>query len=153
MAHACTEERASTDFHRDRHRRVVRRIDTILACNADGSRRSMLVVKLTQLHEILLQYFRETEQQLATIRTPGREAFVIAHARLLHEYELHVRRFNAGHDGLGKDFAEFLRLWLRLHILHAYPVTDRTGKAARSRTQQSLQCSRPGMSPSAKHGS
>lgn len=142
MAHGQTEEQAAISSHRDRRRHLVQRIDTILiAARREGGHHSALIGKLTQLRASLLLYFRETERLLATIGMPGLEAFVVVHARLLHEYELHVRRFSAGRRALGMDFTEFLRLWLRLHILHAHPATDRAGKAARatlSRSQQSL---------------
>lgn len=73
---------------------------------------------LLELRDCTLRHFRDEEAFFDKAGFPGAANHKIIHKKLVEDFTTHYGAFAKGNGEISKEFFNFLRLWLRSHIMH-----------------------------------
>ncbi|MFO1427943.1 MAG: hemerythrin family protein [Steroidobacteraceae bacterium] len=100
------------------HEGLVRLMNQIHDRNQAKAPKAELAGMIDRLAGLTVKHFADEEAYLESVAFPELRTHKAIHAKLLADFTRHKQAFDAGPGSLGKDFFDFLSLWLRSHICH-----------------------------------
>ena len=100
----------------DQHKGLLDIMNQLFDQFNQGANFLILNALLTQLAQKTIEHFREEEIFMESIGYTGLDSHKQIHQKLLETLDEHIEAFNQSRE-LNRQFFDFLRLWLRSHIM------------------------------------
>lgn len=98
------------------HREILAAMNAVYDADQAGKTGPAMMAKITTLAQITTRHFADEERFMEQSGFPEIVTHKMIHAKLLKDFTAHVAAIEAAGGKPGKDFFQFLHLWLSAHI-------------------------------------
>jgi hemerythrin-like metal-binding protein len=99
------------------HQKIILLMNRLYDQNQEKEKKEVMLTTIVELANFTKTHFQHEEAYFDTLKGySGGETHKYIHADLLKKLEDFKVKFEGGNGVVGKDFFEFLDLWLRAHI-------------------------------------
>ena len=99
------------------HQILIDYMNKLFQDNEDKKPKTVIVQSAKKLQDYTIRHFKEEETYLASIDYPGLDTHKLVHKNLLQQLDGHIKDFQANGETLPSTFFDFLKFWLKAHIM------------------------------------
>lgn len=112
------------------HKGLVAAMNRIYELGEQGANKATLDQAIQKLAELTTKHFADEEKHMASVGYPDLKTHAVIHKNMLEKFTALYNDFKAGAGKVDRAFYDFLKFWLKSHIMgidrkyadHAAPV-------------------------------